>query len=605
MLRELHISNLAIIEKVDIEFIPGLNVFTGQTGAGKSLILGALELLLGLRSGGEEAAMFVRPGSAEARVSGVFEVFSQEMADRLGGILDQSVSVGEPILLTRRVLASGRSSVSVNGSPVTTAMLREAGQFLVDIHGQHDQQFLLKPSNQMLILDSFADAVEKRRQFARTLGQLRDAQRRLRELRESEEKRADQLELYRFQIEEIDAAAPHAGEYDEAKKRYTVLKNLAHLKGLSSELLQGLSEGDDTVLDRLGVLGHSLQELLRLDATLAETSSQMQQACGMVEDVAKAMSRYQDRLEVDPGEFGRVEERLNELNNMIHKYARSPGARPGMAESGGADPVQAVLAYREQIGQKAAELESDSQSLGNLDKQIQELQRQLSTVGVALTRLRSQAAKRLKSLVEEQFRELEMLDATFDVEIRSRTADDAAVDSSGLDEMEFLVRTNPGQERLPLRKIASGGEISRIMLALKTILADKDQITVLVFDEIDANIGDRLGATIGRKMKSLAHGIRPGKKAAATGANGESAHQIICITHLSQIAACADRHLRISKDVVGPGKDRQTVTTVRTLEGEDRLAELAEMLSGKNPTQAAVAHARGLLQQAKSVGRGA
>jgi len=618
MLRELHISNLAIIEKVDIEFIPGLNVFTGQTGAGKSLILGALELLLGLRSGGEEAAMFVRPGSAEARVSGVFEIFSREMAERLGGILDQPVSVGEPILLTRRVLASVRSSVLVNGSPVTTAMLREAGQFLVDIHGQHDQQFLLKPANQMLILDSFADAVGKRRQFADTLGQLRDAQRRLRELRESEEKRADQLELYRFQIEEIDAAAPHPAEYDEAKKRYTVLKNLAHLKGLSAEVLQGLSEGEDTVLDRLGVLGHSLQELLRLDATLADTSGQMQQACGMVEDVAKALSRYQDRLEVDPGEFGRVEERLNELNNLIHKYARTPGARPGMAQSANGDPVQAVLAYRTQIGQKAAELESDSQSLGSLDKQIQGLERQLATVGAALTRLRSQAAKRLKSLVEEQFHELEMTEAAFDVEIRTRAVDDAAVDSSGLDEMDFLVRTNPGQERLPLRKIASGGEISRIMLALKTILADKDQITVLVFDEIDANIGDRLGATIGRKMKSLAHGIRPGGQKAggqtpkaggqrsisssksASVPNGDGAHQIICITHLSQIAACADRHLRIAKDVVGPGKDRQTVTTVRTLEGEERLQELAEMLSGKNPTDAAVAHARGLLQKAQT-----
>jgi DNA repair protein RecN (Recombination protein N) len=268
-----------------------------------------------------------------------------------------------------------------------------------------------------------------------------------------------------------------------------------------------------------------------------------------------------------------------------------------LAESANGDPVQAVLAYRTQIGQKAAELETESQSLGNLDKQIQGLERQLATVGAALTRLRSQAAKRLKSLVEVQFRELEMLDATFDVEIHSRAVDDAAVDSSGLDEMDFLVRTNPGQERLPLRKIASGGEISRIMLALKTILADKDQITVLVFDEIDANIGDRLGATIGRKMKSLAHGIRPGKKPAA--ANGDTAHQIICITHLSQIAACADRHLRIAKDVIGPGKDRQTVTTVRTLEGDERLQELAEMLGGKNPTEAAVAHARGLLQRAQ------
>jgi DNA repair protein RecN (Recombination protein N) len=526
----------------------------------------------------------------------VFEIAGDRMAERLGGILDQTIAPGEPVLLTRRVLASGRSSVSVNGSPVTTAMLREAGQFLVDIHGQHDQQFLLKPSNQMLILDSYADAMEKREQFAVTVGELRQAQRRLRDLRESEEKRADQLELYRFQMEEIDAAAPHAGEYEETRNRYGVLKNLAQLKEQSAKVLQGLSEGDDPAVDRLNVLGHSLAELARVDASLADVAAQLQQARGLVEDVARDLSRYQDRLEVDPGELGRVEERLNELNGLIHKYARSPGARSAAAPVAQGDPVQAVLDYRTQVGQKAADLEADAKALGGLDKQIAELQKRLSAQGAALTKLRAQAGKRLKTLVEEQFRELEMHEAIFDVEIRTRGADDEAVDTSGLDEIDFMVRTNPGQERLPLRKIASGGEISRIMLALKTILADKDQITVLVFDEIDANIGDRLGATIGRKMRSLAHGARPGQKAAAR--NGQ-AHQIICITHLSQIAACADRHLQITKDVIGPGKDRQTVTSVRVLEGQDRLMELAEMLSGKNPTESAIAHAKGLLQKAQ------
>lgn len=591
MLRELHISNLAIIEKVDIEFTAGLNVFTGQTGAGKSLILGAMELLLGLRSGGEEAALFIRPGSPEARVSGVFEISNPQLAQRLGEILDQPMSPDEPIIITRRVMASGRSSVSVNGSPITTGMLRQAGQFLVDIHGQHDQQFLLKPANQLYILDAFADANDVRQNFSQTLGRLRELQHRLEQLRQSQEKRADQLDLYRFQIDEIDAAAPAGGEYASTRQRYTMLKNLAHLKGLTVQLLATLAEGDDTALDRLAVLEHLMNDLAKLDDSLTDLASQMQQAVGTLQDVAKSLSRYQDRLDVDAGDLEQIEERLDILNNLIHKYAKS-----NIAD----DPLEAVLAYRREIGLKYEELESDSQSLTGLERQIGDLQLQLSELGPKLTSLRSKAAKKLKTLVEKQFRELEMLEATFDVEIRSMACDDPAVGPTGVDYIEFLVRTNPGQERLPLRKIASGGETSRIMLALKTILADKDQITVLVFDEIDSNIGDRLGATIGRKMRALAHG-NPASTTASIKTSKAKAHQIICITHLSQIAACGDHHLHISKDVIGSNDQRQTVTAVRVLYGEERVQELAEMLSGKNPSASSLAHARELLQRAQEL----
>ncbi len=584
MLLELHISNLAIIEQVNITLAPGLNVFTGQTGAGKSLILGSLELLLGLRGGGEEAAMFVRPGSQEARVSGLFDVSSPAMAQRLGQVLDQAISPHEPILITRRVSASGRSSVSVNGSPATAAMLREAGGLLVDIHGQHDQQFLLKPANQLLILDAFADAAGERQRFEETLRGLRERQRRLMELRQSEAKRSEAMDLYRFQIDEIDQAQPHAGEYEQVKSRYSVLKNAAHLKAQSAQVLQGLSEGDDTVLDRMGSLKGRMQELLRMDGSLADLSGQFEQAEGLLQDAAKALSRYQDRLDGDGAELAQVEERLDLLNRLIHKYARS-------AQSGD-DPLEAVQAYRQQIGVKVQEMQTDSQALSELDQQIAESLKRLADIGTRLTRLRRQAGNRLKPLIEAQFRELEMREAQFDVDIRSRLADDPMVESSGLDEMEFLVRTNPGQEVLPLRKIASGGEMSRIMLALKTILADKDQVSVLVFDEIDANIGDRLGATIGRKMQDLAHGRRAVGKPTPSDAD---ARQIICITHLSQIAACADHHLQISKEITGPNSDRRTVAQVRVLEGEDRVRELADMMAGKGATEATIAHARNLL----------
>ncbi len=586
MLRELHISNLAIIEKVDIELAAGLNVFTGQTGAGKSLILGALELLLGLRGGGEEAATFVRPGSAEARVSGLFEV-SPRTAQRVGEIVDQPLSPGEPILITRRVSAAGRSSVSVNGSPVTAAMLREAGQLLVDIHGQHDQQFLLKPANQMQILDAFADAGDARERFADILRQLRQRQQRLADLRESESRRLSELDLYRFQIDEIDKAELQAGEYETIKARYSVLKNAAQLKAQSSQVLEGLSEGEDTLLDRVATLQRGVQELLRMDATLAGLSGQFEQAAETLHDAARDLSRYQDALDIDPSELAAVEERLDVLNRVIHKYARTAPA--------GSDAVDAVLAYRRTIGLKVEALEADAQALGDLDRQIATSLAELAAAGELLTRLRRSAGRRLKSLVESQFRDLEMHEATFEVHLQTRGPNDPAIDLSGLDEMDFMVRTNPGQELLPLRKIASGGEMSRIMLALKTILADKDQVSVLVFDEIDANIGDRLGATIGRKMRALANGERVGKKPAAPAAPAAQPHQIICITHLSQIAACGDHHLQISKEVVTRGGQRQTLAAVRVLEGEDRVSELAAMMAGANATAATLTHARTLL----------
>lgn len=584
MIRQLHISNLAIIEKVDIEFAPGLNVFTGQTGAGKSLILGALQLLLGLRGGGGDTAMFVRPGSDEARVSGVFEMDSPELAQRLAGILDQPIAVGEPLLITRRVGASGRSSVSVNGLPVTAAMLREAGQYLVEIHGQHDQQFLLRSANQLLVLDSFAQAGELRAEFAQAWRQLRESQRRMEELRASQEQRDSLIDLYRFQIEEIDQAGLTPGEYASLRNRHSVLKNRAHLKEQAGVIFDGLSEAEGSVLDRLGTLSHALRQLARTDASLVPLAQQMEEGEGNLRDAARALSRYQDALDMDGDDLPQVEQRLDVVNRLLHKYARSVPA--------GEDPVEAVLAHRRSVGAKLAELESDTVTLDGLAERMARLQRQLGELGGKLSRTRSQAAKRLKALVESQFRELEMPDATLDIELQRRDASDPQVDSSGLDAVEFLVRTNPGQDRLPLRKIASGGEISRIMLAIKTILADKDDIGVLVFDEIDANIGDRLGSTIGRKMQALARGA---------GASGGAARQLICITHLSQIAAAADHHLGISKVVVGSGASRQTVAQVRVLTGEQRAAELAAMMAGASATAATLMHARSLLERAGAV----
>ncbi len=580
MLRELHISNLAIIEQVNIELSPGLNVFTGQTGAGKSLILGALELLLGLRGGGESAALLVRPGCEEARVSGVFEVENPELTRKLSEALDQPLVAGEPLLVTRRISATGRSSVTVNGLPATAGMLRQAGELIVDIHSQHDQQYLLSSANQLMILDSFAESTETRKRFAEILRQMRENQHRLLDLQTNEAQRREKLDLYRYQAEEIDEADLQPGQYVQAKERYSLLKNVAQLQAQTTEVLQSLSEGDETLLDRLGVLRGGVRELVRMDGSLADISDAMHQADELLQDVARGLGRYQDRLDADPGELEEIEAKLDVMNRLIYKYAR---------DAVGEDPLAAVLAYRQTIGLAMEELDGDSQTIATLQQQIAALQAQLAKVGEELTRLRRKAAKKLAPLVEGQFRELEMHEAEFRVDLQTHAVDAPGVDASGLDTMEFLVRTNPGQDLLPLRKIASGGEMSRIMLALKTILAAEDRIDVLVFDEIDGNIGDRLGAAIGQKMRDLAHSRR----------NSGPAKQILCITHLSQIAACADRHIQISKEIVGSEASRQTVAKVRVLEHEQRVNELAEMMAGRNATRATLSHARDLLRHVK------
>lgn len=578
MLRELHISNLAIIEQADIELQPGLNVFTGQTGAGKSLLMTALELLLGLRSGGEDTAMMVRPRADEARVSGLFELDDGDLLKHLGEIFDQEMSPGEPVLITRRVSASGRSSARVNGAPATAAMLQQAGRLLINIHGQGDQQVLLKPLRQVEILDDFAGATALRSHFSAALRELRDREQQRRRLSESEDKRRDMIDLYRFQIDEINVVDPQPGEYDDLRSRCKKLRNIADIKSQAADVLAGLSEGDDPLTERLAAIRKALADVCRMDADAENIAKQLATADDILADVSRELWAYQDRLDVDGGELIQAESRLDDLNRILHKYARS--VEPGR------DPVEAVLAYRDRIAGQLAELESDGQTLEALDQQIAESRQTLADVGQKLSRRRKKAAAKLQAAVEAELHDLEMADAEFRVDLHTRDVADSAVGATGLDDVEFLVRTNPGQDLLPLRKIASGGETSRIMLALKTILADADSVPTLIFDEIDSNIGDRLGATIGRKMQALAH----------AGAQGPQ-RQILCVTHLSQIAASGDHHLKIAKHVEGHREDRRTVTTVEVLDKAARVEELADMMAGQNATRATATHARNLLKK--------
>ncbi len=580
MLRELHIANLAVIEDITIELSPGLNCFTGQTGAGKSLVLGAFEMLLGLRQ--VKPADVIRPGADEARVSGLFEVHDQEVAGQIGGRIDQAIAPGEQVLITRKLFASGRSSFSVNGGPATAAMVRGLGELLVDVHGQHDHQFLLKPSNQLLILDRMAGAIDLRRRFSRVHGQVRSLQQRREELRASGTLRRQQLELYEFQADEIDQVQPTRGEFAELKARHQLLANLQRLRQDAGKAYAALHEMDGSIVERLQVVAHLLLDIAEVDESLSDCAEQVRSATLSLQEAAFELSRYADTLDLDPAEMSEVEERLNVLNRLISKYA----AHDALADD---DPLAPVLAYREQIAGEIEKLRGDDEDLAGIDQQIAVMQEELDRLANELRAKRQAAAKKLTPQVEAQFRDLGMADAKLRVAF-DEVGEDEAGAAAGRDAVEMLVRTNPGQPARPLRKIASGGELSRIMLAIKSILAGSDRTSVLVFDEIDANIGGRLGTVIGQKLRHLANGGNAGKA---------GRHQVLCITHLPQIAAFGDCHLRIRKRVEGTGAKAVTRTSVDLITGKQRVDELAEMLAGTKATATTRKQARELMQAAE------
>jgi DNA repair protein RecN (Recombination protein N) len=562
MLRELHINNLAIISDARIELGAGLNCFTGATGAGKSLVIGAVEVLLGLRSPSE----MLRPGADEGRVSGLFEVKDADLLKKIEAATDVPVTAdGGEVLISRKLYASGRSSVSINGQPITLNMLKQASEHLVDVHGQHDHQYLLRSANQLDVIDQFGNLFSLRQKYRDVWTQLQSVRDRLIELTTSASLRKQQLDLYQFQAKEIDAAELDVAEYAELQARAPMLSNLEKLKKDAGAVHSSLYEVDASILERLKMMTAVLAELAGLDPQLQGVASQVKDATITLEESAFDLSRYLDRLDIDPNELEEVNDRLNTIQRALNKYG---------------DTVELVVAYRAEIGKKIEDLQRSGDDIAALQKQIEPLKKQLKAFGGELSTARAAVAKSLAPAIEKSLAELGMEKATFNVQLSpAPVVDGLPATPTGFDAVEFVARTNPGQLMQPLRKIASGGELSRIMLALKGILAQGDRVSVLVFDEIDSNVGGRLGSVIGNKLRALA-----------------ATHQVLCITHLPQIASYADRHFTVRKEVT----DGKTDSKVRTMEGPERLQEIAEMIGGQRITDTTRAQAQELLDAARA-----
>jgi len=569
MLQELSISNFAIIDQVRLTFAPGLNVFTGETGAGKSIIIDAVSALLGGRLSSDTV---IRAGAERALVEGIF-VLSPGEAGLIRPALEElglDDDEGE-LILSREVNRSGRNVCRVNGRAVTVAVLEEFGQRLVDIHGQGEHLSLLRVREHLGYLDRYAGLAEGRARLAEAVGRLRGVRQALQDCLRDERELARRMDLLQFQVAEIEAARLDPAEEEQLLQQRMRLANAERLQELANSgyaLLNGGEQQRRAVLDLLGAAVHDLAQLEKLDPAVAPHRQAVEDALYQLEDVARALRVYRDGIEYSPARLEQVEERLSLIQGLKRKYGET---------------VAEVLRFGASARAELEAISHNEERVAELREQEEALLKQAGEQATRLSAARQEAANRLERAVEEQLAELKMEGARFVVAIE-RTEDPAgaeidgrrwALDATGVDRVEFLIAPNPGEPPKPLAKIASGGEASRLMLALKSVLSQADSVPTLIFDEIDAGISGRVGTLVGRKLWNLARN-----------------HQVLCVTHLPQIASLADCHLSVKKSIVGA----RSVTQVRALANGDRAQELAGLLGGDG-TGASLLNAQELLAQ--------
>jgi DNA repair protein RecN (Recombination protein N) len=555
MLSTLRIKNLALVSDLTLLLPAGFNVITGETGAGKSIIVGALNLLLGERAD----RTLLRAGCESCAVEAIFELEpGRAVVDRL---LEQNglEPCAENQLILKRVLtAAGANRQFVNGSPTTLQVLAALGEELVDMHGPHEHQSLLQPARQLSIVDAFAGLKPAREKFAALFRQAREWEAQKAALIVDERSYAQQLDLLRFQVNEISAAKLQPDEEERVEQEFKRAGNAARLLELCQAALHVLSEQDDSLLRQAGALGRTLQSLQRLDPGAAPLLAAQEQAAAAWAELQGALRRYAESVEADPARLRQLEERVNLLQALRRKY--------------GATPAE-VIAFGAAAQAQLRQLEGRDAELGRLNGELEKGRRELLRAGQELSRQRRHAIPRLAKAALQQLRDLGFERCHFEIALRTSER----WTSTGLDEIEFQFAPNAGEPAHPLRAIASSGEMSRVMLALKTVLAAEDEIPLLVFDEIDANVGGETAAVVGAKMAQIAR-----------------RRQVICITHLPAVAAGAGAHFVVTKRTAAG----RTISEITPLEGAQRVHELTRMLGGQ--TEAARRHAEELLQRARN-----
>jgi len=560
MLVELVIENYAVIEQLRVRFHAGLNLLTGETGSGKSIVVDALGLLLG----GRASADSVRTGAERARISGIFEA---PRSRALAEVLEQAgieCEDGE-LLVEREVYANGKSRAFLSSRPVTAALLKEVAPHLADIHGQHDQQRLFAEDAQRELLDEYAGDAEALSEIAEVYGQWRAAGAELEALEKAEQERLRLADLWSFQRREIEAASLTAGEDQAMEQERRVLQNVARLEEAATTAYAALYDSPESAFAAVRTAIRRLEEICRIDASLAEALETLKPAEIAIDEASHTLRDYLSRLEADPNRLEEIETRLALIEKLKRKYGRS---------------VEEIIAYLDEVKANLDAAESADQKRDELRATRERLAAQYQKLAEALSNRRREAARKLARKVESELATLAMEGSVFRIEIQS-----APWSAQGADAVSFLVSPNAGEEPRAIEKVASGGEISRIALALKTIIAaavrtsrEKRRASVartLVFDEVDAGIGGRAAETVGRRLKQLA-----------------ASDQVLCVTHLAQMASFADHHFRVEKHEA----DGRTTASIEELDDASRVREIGRMLSGERLTNEALRHAEQLIK---------
>jgi DNA repair protein RecN (Recombination protein N) len=569
MLRELAVQNLALIEDVRVELHPGFCAWTGETGAGKSLLLGALGLLLGERGSAE----LIRTGAEELRVTGRFELTRPGQRDAAQEILQTSLGEDD-LILTRRLSRSGRSSALVNDLPVAVATLRRIGEMLVDIHGQRENYSLLQPAYQLELLDAFGRLTDLGRKYAACADRVRELRRTYRELTDARQTRQRELSLVRFEREDLDNARLSPGELPKLLKERETLVHAQSLAQFTGTVAARLSDDDGAVVEVLGRLVKEANRWAALDPKLQDVATRLEALRPEVEDLAETCRDLSERFEADPDRLEEVEQRIGFLKKLQARYGKTPDE---------------LIAYRATLDAREAELQKQEDDLSSLADELASAFAQLKEAAAVLSKHRARVARKLAADAQKHLTDLGMPKAKLDAVLEQVALDSdplsGDVPAAGIDQMELMLTANPGEPARPLRKVASGGELSRTMLALKTVLAAHDPVrTLVVFDEIDANVGGRLGDVLGEKLAAL----------------GRS-HQVICVTHLPQVASYAAYQWTIRKTSTAK-RTATTITPLRT--ADERVEELALMLRGESRSETTRKEAAEMLRSAEKARAG-
>jgi len=555
MLKSFEVKDYALIEHISVEFGSGLNIITGETGAGKSILIDAMGLLLGERASTE----VIRKGANKSVVEGIFSVEGNKKVKKL--LEGNDIEFYPELILRREISLKGSNRCFANDTPVSLSIIKELGNLLVDLHGQHEHQSLLRTETHINYLDEFGDYDDFIIKYRKIYDNLVRTEKELNSLKEREEILKEKKEICSFQIKEIDVVSPEEGEEEKLNDELNILENSEKLAELTTDIYQLLYESENSVHDSIVKAQNHLNKLIEIDKSFSESSNEAETIIALVNDISSFVQSYKSKVDLDPSQVEEIRERLGSINLLKKRYGGT---------------VKSVLEHRKKIGEEFALAENFGEKISELNKASNDLREKAEIEAKNISQKRIQVSKKVKNGIENSLKELGISQPEFKTDILNESGKGKSLkfSSTGIDKVEFFISTNPGEDPKPLIKVASGGEVSRIMLSLKSVLAMSDKLPLLIFDEIDVGVSGKVAQKVGNALKELS-----------------KHHQIITITHLPQIASLADSHYSIEKI----SKKDRVISSIKKLDEKEQVNEVAKLISGEKITDKSVSTALELI----------